>query len=176
LEAKLKTWALLPCLHAQRSFFFLFERDRLSRTISHGTLAASVGLLMSFADADIDLPKVVPTKQPVAKPEPRVHVKPAEKPETIERNLRDPVKRKYIGACCVTFDGTIRGTRTWGDATCKTAVVTKQWYKGHPIYECMGCRKPLVHRTEDERAEDEMWADAEQIVTEQKEKKRQRLV
>ena len=77
----------------------------------------------------------------------------------------------------MTQDGTIRGTRVHGDDTCKKPVKTKDWYNGPDIYECMGCRKPLKYRSDDERVEEEMWAAfceaAEEIVAEH-EKKRQR--
>ena len=94
--------------------------------------------------------------------------------QTIERNLHDPQKRKYIGTCCMTKDGTIRGLRTYGDATCKpsAAVKTQPWYKGPPIYECMGCREPLEHKTEEEMEDDRMWAGAEEIAAKQMKKQR----
>ena len=45
----------------------------------------------------------------------RKSVKPPEKPDKIEAALRDPEKRKHLGPCCVTSDGSICGTKKWGD-------------------------------------------------------------
>ena len=68
----------------------------------------------------------------------RKFVRPPEKPHKIEEKLRDPEKRKHLGPCCVTYDGTIRGTKKWGDFP------PGSLYKdGTHFYECMGCRKEL---------------------------------
>ena len=68
----------------------------------------------------------------------RKYPKPPEKPHKIEEKLRNPEKRKHLGPCCVTYDGTIRGTKSWGDFP------PGSLYKdGTHFYECMGCRKEL---------------------------------
>ena len=51
--------------------------------------------------------------------------------------LRDPAKRKHVGPCCKTFDGTICGTKKWFDGG------GSDDGKGGKVYECMGCRKLL---------------------------------
>tara|TARA_B110000046_G_C12871341_1_gene346141 strand:- start:325 stop:717 length:393 start_codon:yes stop_codon:yes gene_type:complete len=86
----------------------------------------------------IDVPQVVPSKpQPTIKKKEKKHVKPPEKPEKIELMLRDPAKRKHVGPCCKTFDGTICGTKKWFDGG------GSDDGKGGKVYECMGCRKLL---------------------------------
>ena len=64
------------------------------------------------------------------------HVKPPEKPEKIEAMLRDPARRRHVGPwpCCVTFDGTIAGTKTWGMGN------GSDDGKGGKVFECMWCR------------------------------------
>jgi hypothetical protein len=64
--------------------------------------------------------------------------KPAEKPHKIEQLLQDPEKRKHLGPCCVSYDGSIRGTKKWGDYP-PGSLYTDGTY----FFECMGCRKIL---------------------------------
>ena len=55
----------------------------------------------------------------------------------IEAMLQDPEKRKHVGPCCVSFDGTIRGEKRWGDGK------GSEYTDGSRFWECMGCRKKL---------------------------------
>ncbi len=71
-------------------------------------------------------------------------MRPPEKPEKIEAMLRDPAKRKHVGPCCATIDGTLRGTKKWGDGNGSDDGSGT----GRKVYECMGCRK-LLERPRD---------------------------
>ena len=69
---------------------------------------------------DIDTPQVVPSKPSSAIKKQRKHPKPPEAPNKIEAMLHDPEKRKHVGPCCVSRDGTIRGEKKWGDGKGET--------------------------------------------------------
>ena len=75
--------------------------------------------------------------------------------------LCDPTKRIHVGPCCVTFDGTIRGTKKWGDfkgcASTDPDVV---------VFECMGCRKLLARPEVDEDGHD--WSTLDATVAQHK--------
>ena len=92
-----------------------------------------------------DIPEEVPSKASKAskpkgaiKKKQRKSPKPAEKPHKIEQLLQDPEKRKHLGPCCVSYDGSIRGTKKWGDYP-PGSLYTDGTY----FFECMGCRKIL---------------------------------
>ena len=86
----------------------------------------------------IDMPEAATSKPKgaIGKKQ-RKNPKKAEKPENIEAMLRDPDRRKHVGPCCVSFDGTIRGTKKWGDGK------GGEYTDGTRFWECMGCRKLL---------------------------------
>ena len=68
----------------------------------------------------------------------RYHKHNAEKPEKIQAMLLDPERRKHVGPCCKSSDGTVCGTKKWGDGV--GALYDDDYTK---YWECMGCRKLL---------------------------------
>lgn len=117
----------------------------------------------------IDMETVVPSKL-----NPAItlkHRKAPERPEKIEAMLQIPEKRKFYGPCCVSADGTVRGTKKWGDGKGSEVL------KGDPVFICGGCMKlldrPGTTTQDDLDAEDEMWAEAEKMA-EQAEKKQKK--
>ena len=73
----------------------------------------------------------------------RKYPKPPEKPHKIQAALLDPEKRTHLGPCCVTYDGTIRGTKKWGDGKGSLYMDSDLTDPTDVFYECMGCRKML---------------------------------
>ena len=69
--------------------------------------------------------------------------------------LQDPVKRKHVGPCCVSYDGTIRGEKKWGDFK------GSEYTDGTIFYECMGCRELLEEPPPGATADDLELDDAE---------------
>ena len=98
----------------------------------------------------------------------RKHPKKPEKPEKIEAMLQDPMKRKHVGPCCVSYDGTIRGEKKWGDFK------GSEYTDGTIFYECMGCRELLEEpppgaTADDLELDDAEWAKIEAIAAAHKE-------
>ena len=122
------------------------RRLRLRRRMDRGK--ASAGPRWA-----IDMPRVAPASKPAATIKKtgkytKKFNKPPEKPEKIEALLKDPARRKHLGPCCVSADGSVRGTKQWGDGGGAAGFLNG---KACPIYECMGCRK-ILDNPEDDNA------------------------
>jgi hypothetical protein len=103
------------------------------------------------------MPTVAPSAKPtsaISKKKKRMYPKPSEKPERIEAMLREPSKRCHLGPCCVTMDGSICGSKKWGDGK------GSKYADGTIFYECFGCRGELEKPPVDGATSDDVDIDA----------------
>ena len=68
--------------------------------------------------------------------------------------LREPSKRCHLGPCCVTMDGSICGSKKWGDGK------GSKYADGTIFYECFGCRGELEKPPVDGATSDDVDIDA----------------